>query len=228
MSIQKPKSKKHILVIDDDEDIQNFLRKILEGAGYHCRFAANVEEGISSVKTFAPHLIILDYKLNEEIGFEVIEFLRASQSYKNTPLILISAKADKKIVLQGFIIGANEFMAKPINPSILLQTIKKHLKLHELPIIKYEQERPIVRGKSIGDIIKINELGMVLQSSVKLFPKVKIDIESPFLNKIGAGPCNTFTHDLATVPKPGTYRNEIKFRGMDEKTAKKIRNIKQI
>lgn len=223
---KKPRSRKEILVIDDDKDIQNLLKKILEGAGYHCRLANNVEEGINSIKTFASHLIILDYKLNEEIGFEVIDFLRKSNAFKNIPLIMISANADKKVVLQAFIIGANEFMAKPLNPSILLQTIKKHLKLHELPVIKFEENSPVVEGKSIGEIIKINELGYVLQSSVKLAPKSKIITESKFLNTIGAGPCGTYTHELASVARPGTYRNEVKFRGMDEKTAKKIRNIK--
>ena len=68
MQISKAKSKKEILVIDDDSDTQLWLKKILEGAGYHCRFAANVDEGIQQVKEHASHLIILDYRLENEIG----------------------------------------------------------------------------------------------------------------------------------------------------------------
>lgn len=227
MKVSHTKSRKEILVIDDDKDTQNFLKKIIEGAGYHCRLASNVDQGIDSVKNHASHLIILDYKLNEEIGFEVIEFLRNSNHYKNIPIVMISANANKKIVLQAFIVGANEFLAKPLNPALLLQTIKKHLKLNELPVIKFEpEEAPAIQGTSIGDIIKINELGMVLQSSVKLSDKHKLIVQSKYLESIGAGVCGTYTHNIPTVAKPGTYRNEVKFRGMDEKTAKRIRNIK--
>ncbi|MEC7275493.1 MAG: response regulator [Bdellovibrionota bacterium] len=227
MQISKAKSKKDILVIDDDSDTQLWLKKILEGAGYHCRFAANVDEGIQQVKEHASHLIILDYRLENEIGFEVVEFLRNSSHYKNIPIVMISASANKKVVLNAFIIGANEFLAKPLNPALLLQTIKKHLKLNELPSIKFEEDKaPSVQVKSIGDLIKINELGFILQSSIKLAPKTKLIFTSQYLKTMGASPCETITNDVASVAKPGTYRNEVKFKGMDEATAKRIRNIK--
>ncbi|MCF8059816.1 MAG: response regulator, partial [Bacteriovoracaceae bacterium] len=74
---QPTKSTKEILVIDDDSDTQIFLKKILNGAGFSCSVAGDVESGSNAIQTQAPHLILLDYKLGQESGFEVKEFLRS-------------------------------------------------------------------------------------------------------------------------------------------------------
>ena len=219
------KSIKDILVIDDDIDTQIFLKKILETAGYRCSGASDLEEGKLSVESRAPHLILLDFKLGESSGFDVINFLKSKPAFSKIPVIMISATVSKKLVLRSIAAGAIEFMGKPLKPTILLQRLKKILKQHELPVLKFETPKK-VQGKSIGEIIKINELGLILQSSIKLTQKVPLRIESKFLKNLGASPCTTHTSGPAKVLNPGVYRNEVAFKGMDEKTAQKIRNIK--
>ncbi len=219
------KTSKEILVIDDDEDTQNFLKKILETAGFQYGQADNVENGVLAIQKQAPHLILLDYKLGEESGFEVIKFLKSHSAYSRIPVFMISATVSKKLVISSIAAGANEFIGKPLKPNTLLQRIKKILKQHELPILKFK-ENPKVSARSIGELIKINEMGLILQSSIKFTGKSSLFIKSDFLKVLGASPCRTNTAAPAVVANPGVYRNEVLFQGMDEKTARNIRNIK--
>jgi hypothetical protein len=108
---------------------------------------------------------------------------------------------------------------------MLLQRIKKILKDFEYPMVKLDKGND-VEATSVGDIIRINEMGCILQSSIKLAKGVKLNIKSEFLKSMGASPCLTEIQSEAIVANPGVYRNEVKFKGMDEQTAKKIRNIK--
>lgn len=156
-----------------------------------------------------------------------MKFLKENHAYSKIPVVMISATTSKKLVLKSIAAGAIEFIDKPLKPTILLQRLKKILKEHELPVVKFDRAKKI-KAHSVGEIIKINELGLILQSSLKLTEKTELTIESHFLKGLGASPCQTKVSSPAKVPQPGTYRNEVAFRGMDEKTARKIRNIKII
>lgn len=219
------KSIKDILIIDDDLDTQNFLKKILETAGYRTSQATNLEEAKLSIKSTAPHLILLDFKLGEASGFDVINYLKDQAAFSKIPIVMISATVSKKLVLRSITAGALEFMGKPLKPAVLLQRLKKILKQHELPVLKLEQPKKIM-AKSVGEIIKINEFNLILQSSIKIKVDTEVTIESKFLKNLGASPCKTTTTSPAKVPNPGVYRSEVSFKGMDEKTARNIRNIK--
>ncbi|MCR9205429.1 MAG: hypothetical protein NXH75_12675, partial [Halobacteriovoraceae bacterium] len=137
----------------------------------------------------------------------------------------MSATINKKLVIQALAAGATEFIGKPLQSAMLLQRIKKILKDFEYPMVKLDKGND-VEATSVGDIIRINEMGCILQSSIKLAKGVKLNVKSDFLKSMGASPCLTEIQSEAIVANPGVYRNEVKFKGMDEQTAKKIRNIK--
>lgn len=219
------KVSKEILIIDDDIDTQNFLKKILETAGFRCSQALNVSEGLNLLTEVAPHLVLLDFKLQEDDGFKIIREMRSLSAFKQTPIVMMSATQTKKLIMRSIEAGANEFMAKPLQPHLLLQRIKKLLKDYELPILNLPLGHK-VRAKSVGELIKINEMGVILQSTIKLAKPARLEVESDFLKSLGASPCLTEISTEAVVANPGIYRNEVRFRGMDEKTAKKIRNIR--
>lgn len=221
----KRRSQKEILIIDDDVDTRAFLNKILGNAGYEVSEAETVEGGISLIEAKAPHLILLDFKLGEENGFEVMAKLRKIHGFSHIPVILMSANTSKKLVVASVANGASEFMGKPIKAPVLLQRVKKLMQDFELSPVTFEKGVK-VEAKFIGDLIRINEMGLILQSSVKFARETSLYIESDYLKSLGASPCETKTAGPAKVANPGIYRNEVHFRGMDEKTAQKIRNIK--
>lgn len=222
----KKTTQKEILVIDDDQDTQAFLKKILTNAGFKCSQALSADQGIEMVQNVVPHLVLLDYKLQEEVGFKVIQFMKSLPAYRHTPIIMMSATISKKLVLKAISAGATEFIGKPLQPAMLIQRIKKVLKSFEYPMVQLSQGNE-VNVTSVGDIIRINELGFILQSTIKLAKGVKLQVKSDFLKSMGASPCLTEIQTEAVVANPGIYRNEVRFKGMDEKTAKKIRGIKR-
>lgn len=222
----KKSGPKEILVIDDDPDVQIYLKKILENAGFKFSQALDVQEGISKIQEVVPHLVLLDYRLQEDVGFKIIQFMKKVPAFRNIPIIMMSATINKKLIIKSIEAGATEFIAKPLQAPMLIQRLKKILKDFALPII-HLGENNLAQATSVGDIIKINELGFFLQSSIKLAKGAKLQVKSDFLKTMGASPCLTETQTEAIVANPGVYRNEVRFRGMDEKTARKIRNIKR-
>ncbi len=107
---------KEILVIDDDVDILNFIQKILENAGYSVLHGSSVDDAIELIDRFAPHLILLDYKLQNHKGIELFKFLRQGK-YSQTPVIMMSAIDKQKLNEQCLALGAVEFLHKPLHPS---------------------------------------------------------------------------------------------------------------
>ena len=220
------KIKKDILVVEAIPDDAGFLKKILETAGYNFLEANSPETAINVIEKSAPHLILLDHKLDATSGNQIIQFLKQSAAYSKIPLIIMSASKSKKVILGALSNGAQELVYKPIMPQTLLQKLKKVLKSTELPEIVFSDQAPI-KGTFLGEIIKINELGLVLQSSVKFNGETPLDISSSFLERLGANHCQTTTTSEAKVANPGVYRNEVLLRGMDEKTAQNIRKQKK-
>ncbi len=221
----KRRDQKEILVIDDDQDTRTYLKKILENARYSYSEASNIEKATTAIEKKAPHLILLDYKLGEDNGFQVMSQLKGAQGYANIPVIMVSATTTKKLVVASVAKGAVEFMGKPLKAPVLLQKLKKILQDYELGSVTFDSPQT-VKASIHGDLIRINEMGVILQSSVKFARETSLVINSEYLKKMGASPCSTETAGPAKVANPGVYRNEVHFRGMDEKTAQRIRNIK--
>jgi|GEM_PF-1146283 len=216
---------KTVLVIDDDLDTLAFMNKILTNAGYEFLQAVSVKESQITIQNFAPHLILVDYKLGEENGFEILNYLKSVNSMRLIPVVMMSSTVNKKLVLQALSSGALEFIGKPLKAATIVQKVKKILKQHELPTIIFK-ESPKVLAKCIAETIKINEMNVLLQSSVKFDTKTPLKIDSAFFNNLGANNCRFNTEGEPFVANPGVYRTKVNFKGMNENTARKIRNIK--
>jgi len=221
------KSKKHILILDDDIDIIKFLVKVLENAGYAAHYATSLEDFNSQLKEIGPHLLIIDFKLGQttSTGIHLIEKLKKSSSYRSIPTFLISGSLNKKIITMATQLGADEFIAKPIQTNIFLQKIKKSLKLHELPEIIFDIPKTI-KCQSSGDIAQISESTLRIKGPVKFAEGVELKIQSSFLEHLGCQVCRYHTQTSDRVLGPGLYLNEIRMIGVKEETTKKIRLIK--
>jgi DNA-binding NtrC family response regulator len=220
----KPKIKKDILVVDPDYDTTVFLQKILETAGYNTLVSQEAESALNSIESNTPHIILIDQSL-PALG-EILNFLKTSSVYSKIPLVLMTASKSKKLLLKALSNGAQDIVYKPIMPQTLLQKLKKVLKGREFPHVNFENPEK-VKATFLGEIIKINELGLILQSSIKFKGETPLSIESAFLKRLGAHHCQTKTTTEAKVANPGVYRNEVMLRGMDEATAQTIRKQKK-
>ena len=85
-----------ILIVDDDPDIIETMKVVLENSGYKVDSAANGQEAMEQVKTFNPNLIILDIMMNTlEEGITISRELKKDSKYKRIPIIIISAVKEK-------------------------------------------------------------------------------------------------------------------------------------
>ena len=119
-------SKYKILIIDDEQDIVDILKTVLERDGFDNIFIANNGvDGIELFKKVNPDIILLDIMLPDIIGYDVFNELR---KYTQIPILFISAKSEEVDRLLGFAIGADDYITKPIKPKLLVSKVKALLR----------------------------------------------------------------------------------------------------
>ena len=126
-----------ILVIDPDQDSLNMIRFCLEPAGFRVIRTHKPHEGVNLARQEQPDLLILDLTMAAFDGFELLQHIRADHSLEMIPTIAISARAktiDQQRILQLCLPEPEEieaFMGKPVNPALLLSTVKRVLSKHK-------------------------------------------------------------------------------------------------
>jgi DNA-binding response OmpR family regulator len=129
-------SKPKVLFIEDEEDVRNAVRFILEGEGYDFFGASNGPEGIAKITKFDIDLLLLDVMMPGIDGFEVCRAIKSEPSI-DLPVIFVSAKAEATDISRGFALGADDYIIKPFEPNDLLNRVKRVLeKYHRLRKIR--------------------------------------------------------------------------------------------
>jgi len=121
-------SREHILIIEDETDIQELIQFNLEKEGYRVTSTLTGEEGISQVKTSPPDLILLDLMLPGIDGFEVCRRLKSDNETRKIPIVMITAKGEESDIVSGLELGADDYITKPFKPRILIARIRSVLR----------------------------------------------------------------------------------------------------
>jgi two-component system alkaline phosphatase synthesis response regulator PhoP len=116
--------KSTILVIDDEEDIRELIRYNLSKEGYRVECAMSGEEGLEMLRSLTPDMIILDLMLPGIDGLEVCRQLKADQTLRQIPVIMVTARGDEPDVVSGLELGADDYVSKPFSPKVLLARVK--------------------------------------------------------------------------------------------------------
>lgn len=121
--------KKSILCIEDEAEMIDLMRLILSRKGYNVRGASGGAEGLQMIRDEKPDLILLDLMMPDMDGWEVYQQIKAEESSKDIPVIIVTAKAQNiDRVLGLHIAKVNDYIAKPFTPQELLHSIEKTLK----------------------------------------------------------------------------------------------------
>ena len=132
-------NKQHILLVEDDEALQELIKKLLTNNEYIVSIAKNIQEAEKFLQLFVFDLIILDVMLPDISGLEF--FKNAIKDRVNTPVIFLSALSDVDDRVAGLELGANDYIGKPFESRELLLKIKKNLsKDQTLNVVKFGQE----------------------------------------------------------------------------------------
>lgn len=122
-----------ILIVEDDRELAALLRDFLQAENYTVSIAENGEKALNLYEKYGAKLILLDIMLPKTDGFAVCAKIREQS---NTPIIIISSKTEKDDKLNGFILGADDYIEKPYDIDILLAKIagifKRRYSLEEI------------------------------------------------------------------------------------------------
>jgi DNA-binding NtrC family response regulator len=117
--------KNRILVVDDEDALRTVLSSELAGEGYQVASAADGEEAIKIIDSATFDLILLDIKMPNVDGFEVLKFVKERQP--KTKVIMLTGFADLKNAIESKKLGAEDFVSKPYDLVDLLTTVERVL-----------------------------------------------------------------------------------------------------
>jgi signal transduction histidine kinase len=120
-----------ILIVDDMPKNIQVLSNILHNKGYNIRIATNGSQALESVKTKAPDLILLDIQMPEMDGFEVCIKLKENSETKEIPIIFLTAMIEPEKIVQGFELGAVDYITKPFNVAELSVRVATQIEIKQ-------------------------------------------------------------------------------------------------
>ena len=121
-------TKKKILIVDDEIDIVETLKFILEDAGYQCYCAFDGEEGFNLSREIMPDLMILDVMMPKINGYKISRLLKYDNKYKNIPIMMVTARSQDEDKLIGEETGVNEYITKPFEIDYVVEKVNEYLK----------------------------------------------------------------------------------------------------
>ncbi|MFL0197949.1 response regulator [Clostridium sp. WILCCON 0269] len=205
-------SPKKILVVDDEQKIVDVVKAYLEKVGYEVHAAYNGTDAVKLFEKINPVLIVLDLMLPDISGEDICKMLRKKS---RVPIIMLTAKVDEKTVLEGFNIGADDYVTKPFSPKQLVARVMAHLR-------RIEEE-----AVPLSNILSFNNGDLVLDATKHEVKKNGITVnltssEYNILMTLVKYPQKTFTREELV-----NLALEENFNGFDRIIDTHIKNLRQ-
>ncbi len=162
-------AKQRILIVEDEDDICMILSYSLQKAGYETLIANSAEEALEKYQTAILNgevdLILLDIMMGEMSGLELAKRLQLDNiQFDNLPpIIFLTALSDESTVLQGFNLGADDYISKPFRMAEVLARIAAVLRRTAEQGTKSQEPRPISNDYIVFDGIEVNKADMSLR-----------------------------------------------------------------
>ena len=129
-----------ILIVDDNEMNRDILQTRLRAHGYDTVTASDGEQALALTRELKPDLILLDVMMPGIDGFEACRRLKSDTSLPFIPIILVTARADARDVVEGLEAGGDEYLTKPVDQAALVARVKSMLRIKALQDTNQEQQ----------------------------------------------------------------------------------------
>ena len=127
-AVARPEPRGHVLVVEDEPDLQELLRYNLEREGYRVTAVGRGEHALKVAESRHVDLILLDLMLPGMDGLEVCRALRSRSETAAIPIVMVTAKGEEADVVAGLELGADDYVTKPYSPRVLLARLKAVLR----------------------------------------------------------------------------------------------------
>ena len=114
-----------ILVVDDEKEIADVIELYLKNEGFEVEKFYTGKDAIASIEKAAPDMALLDVMLPDIDGFEILQKIREKYNF---PVIMLTAKTEYMDKINGLMLGADDYMAKPFNPLELIARVKAQMR----------------------------------------------------------------------------------------------------
>jgi two-component system alkaline phosphatase synthesis response regulator PhoP len=173
-----------ILVVDDEQDIVDLLTYNLKKEGFEVFNASNGKIALKTAQQNLPDLILMDVMMPEMDGIEACRQLRENPTFKNVPIVFLTARNEEYSELAGFDVGGDDYIIKPIKPRILISRIKAILKRNVVSENVETLEFPDLS-------IDRESFSVTYKNQVYQFPKKEFEL----LSLLASKPGKVFTRD---------------------------------
>lgn len=121
-------SSPRVLVVEDDADIAELIRRYLQKAGLSVDVRASGGDALRAIADTRPDLVVLDVMLPEVSGLDICKAIRSDTQLELTPIIMVTARGDESERIAGLDLGADDYLAKPFSPGELVARVKALLR----------------------------------------------------------------------------------------------------
>lgn len=173
-SVQEAGARGSILLADDNADMRDYVRRLLEADGYHVVAVANGREAIAAVQATLPDLVLTDVMMPEIDGFGVARALRDDPRTRALPIVMLSARAGEDARAEGVEGGADDYLVKPFSAKELLARVT-------LQIERARRRREIERQRTF-----LNDLFMQAPACIAVLrgPDYVFELANPAYRKL--------------------------------------------
>jgi len=172
---------KKILLVDDEEDILEFLKYNLEQENFEVLLSTNGKDALKKISQ-NPDLIVLDIMMPEMNGFELYELIKKNKEYQDIPIIFLTAKSGETDEIKGLNLGASDYIQKPISPKKLIARIKSNLRKTSANERKKQAPLEVKIGPLIIDVEKFV---VKIDGRQKFFPRKEFQLLYYFVTNPG-------------------------------------------
>ena len=141
-----------ILAIDDQQLVLLPLQKRLEALGYEVKTENNAISGIEAYKSFQPDLVIVDINMPEVSGIDVVKFIRVEEK-ASTPIMVLSGNTNDAIITEGFELGIDDYMKKPLSLNEISARVKRLIGAPQINNFVENKDNTIIEQRCVGVVI---------------------------------------------------------------------------
>ena len=174
-------SSSYVLIVEDEFSIRELIRFACAGADFEVKTCENVSQAQALIGQSLPSLVLLDNLLPGKTGVEWLRELRANETTRNLPVIMITALGSESERVLGLESGADDYIVKPFMPRELIARIRALLRRYQSAAIELNQSSTIQCGPfEINEIrheVSVN--GEVLSLSAKEYDLVRLFVKNP-------------------------------------------------
>ncbi|NJL34920.1 MAG: response regulator [Chloroflexaceae bacterium] len=174
-----------LLIVDDNVTARHMMKTLLQSDAYTLVFAHDGQTALEHAARVVPDLILLDVMMPDMDGFEVCRRLRATQMLAEVPIIMVTALDDRESRIKGIIVGADDFITKPVDPVELrarVHTITRLNRYRRLMGERLKFER--VTELSPNGILIVNASSTILMANPTFLKMVRMPEAEPISGQV--------------------------------------------